>query len=135
MSNQVPTMMVSRYSKKKPTLLSQQTGKKKKKYKNLSETLTNANGKYPLQYPIIPFSRYICFAVLRNVVGLLPTCCFVVKFFCTVSIGIVRDTATRPPIAPCSAMTDMYVYVYIYIYNWLYADLFIYNIYGIVYSN
>ena len=53
---------------------------KKKKYKNLSETLTNANGKYPLQYPIIPFSRYICFAVLRNVVGLLPTCCFVVKF-------------------------------------------------------
>ena len=39
MSNQAPTMFVSQYSKKKPTLLAQQTGKakqmgkKKKKYK------------------------------------------------------------------------------------------------------
>ena len=35
MSNQSPMMMVSQYSKKKPTMLSQQTGKKKKipKYK------------------------------------------------------------------------------------------------------
>ena len=31
MSNQAPTMFVSQYSKKKPTLLSQQMGKKKKK--------------------------------------------------------------------------------------------------------
>tara|TARA_R110002050_G_scaffold28747_1_gene74390 strand:- start:314 stop:430 length:117 start_codon:yes stop_codon:yes gene_type:complete len=34
MSNQAPTMMVSQYSRKKSTMLSQQTGKKKKpKYK------------------------------------------------------------------------------------------------------
>lgn len=31
MSNQAPKMFVSQYSKKKPTLLSQQMGKKKKK--------------------------------------------------------------------------------------------------------
>ena len=31
MSNEAPTMFVSQYSRKKPTLLAQQTGKKKKK--------------------------------------------------------------------------------------------------------
>ena len=31
MSQQIPTIFVSQYSKKKPTLLAQQTGKKKKK--------------------------------------------------------------------------------------------------------
>ena len=31
MSHQAPTMMVSQYSRKKPTLLDLQTGKKKKK--------------------------------------------------------------------------------------------------------
>ena len=31
MSTQAPTMMVSQYSRKKPTLLAQQTGKKKRK--------------------------------------------------------------------------------------------------------
>ena len=31
MSQQIPTMFVSQYSKKKPTLLAQQTGKKKNK--------------------------------------------------------------------------------------------------------
>ena len=31
MSHQAPTMMVSQYSRKKPTLLAQQTGKKKRK--------------------------------------------------------------------------------------------------------
>mgnify|MGYP003335447894 CR=1 len=31
MSNEIPIMFVEQYSKKKPTLLAQQTGKKKKK--------------------------------------------------------------------------------------------------------